>query len=265
MTATTTSAAIESGPSTFKLDSIRPVAPISTGNMEIDKRIGGGLPRHSFTLVEGQSDAGKSVVLQQLCWGAMSADESVALYTTENTVKSLLRQMTSLGMDCTDYFLLKRFHIVPVRPEGMEWAEPTDPTLARIHDRRSGRRWALLDHLRESKYDVLLIDSLTSMLMQASDREVLDLFAGCKRLCDEGKTIVVTVHTHAFEQSLLVRARSLCDAHLHLRIEQVGEQLIKVMEVAKVRGAERNTGNVVSFDVEPGLGMRLIPVTKAKA
>jgi flagellar protein FlaH len=73
------------------------------------------------------------------------------------------------------------------------------------------------------------------------------------------------VHAYAFEQSTLVRVRSLCDAHLHLRIEQVGERLIKVLEVAKVRGAERNTGDVVSFDVEPGMGMRLIPVSKARA
>jgi flagellar protein FlaH len=41
--------------------------------------------------------------------------------------------------------------------------------------------------------------------------------------------------------------------------------MIKVMEVAKVRGAEMNTGAIVSFDVEPGLGIRVIPYSKAKA
>jgi flagellar protein FlaH len=45
----------------------------------------------------------------------------------------------------------------------------------------------------------------------------------------------------------------------------VGEQLIKVLQVAKIRGAEKTTGNIVSFDVEPGLGMRIVPITKAKA
>jgi flagellar protein FlaH len=38
-----------------------------------------------------------------------------------------------------------------------------------------------------------------------------------------------------------------------------------VLEVAKVRGAEKTTGNIISFDVEPGLGMRIIPVSSAKA
>jgi flagellar protein FlaH len=119
--------------------------------------------------------------------------------------------------------------------------------------------------MRESTQDVLVIDSLTAMSLHAGNDGTLDFFAGCKRLCDLGKTIIVSLHTYAIEPTLLIRVRSVCDAHLHLRIDQVGEQLIKVLEVAKVRGAERTTGNVVSFDVEPGIGMRLIPVTKAKA
>ena len=64
---------------------------------------------------------------------------------------------------------------------------------------------------------------------------------------------------------MLIRIRSLCDAHLRLRMEEVGERLVKVLEAAKVRNAERTTGNIVSFDVEPGLGIRIIPISKAKA
>ena len=44
---------------------------ISTGHPEIDKKLGGGVPMGSLTLVEGQSDAGKSVLCQQLIWGSL--------------------------------------------------------------------------------------------------------------------------------------------------------------------------------------------------
>ena len=64
---------------------------------------------------------------------------------------------------------------------------------------------------------------------------------------------------------MLIRIRSLCDAHLVLKVEQVGERLVKIMEVAKVRNADQSTGNVISFDVEPGMGMKIIPISKAKA
>ncbi len=68
----------------------------------------------------------------------------------------------------------------------------------------------------------------------------------------------------AFEEDMLARTRSLCDARFRLRLEQVGDSMIKILEVLKVRGAERPTGDVVSFDIEPKLGMRIIPLAKAK-
>ena len=64
---------------------------------------------------------------------------------------------------------------------------------------------------------------------------------------------------------LQFRVRSLCDAHLVLKIDQLGDRLVKSMEVAKVRNADQSTGNIISFDVEPGIGMKIIPISKAKA
>ena len=75
----------------------------------------------------------------------------------------------------------------------------------------------------------------------------------------------MVVHSYAFDERMLIRVRSLCDAHLRLRMEEVGERLVKMLEVSKVRNAERTTGNIISFDVEPRLGMRIIPITRAKA
>ena len=79
---------------------------ISTGNTEIDKRLGGGIPIGSLTLVEGQSDAGKSVLSQQLMWGSLHNLHRVVLFTTENSIKSLVTQMQSLGLDILDPLLM---------------------------------------------------------------------------------------------------------------------------------------------------------------
>ena len=70
---------------------------------------------------------------------------------------------------------------------------------------------------------------------------------------------------YAFSEQMFIRLRSICDAHMRMRVEEVGDQLVKALEVAKIRGAEKSTGNVISFDVEPNLGMRIVPITKAKA
>ncbi len=86
---------------------------ISTGSSEIDKKMGGGIPTGSLVLLEGQSDAGKSVLSQHFSHGALSAKMSVAYYTTENTVKSLMSQMASLDLDVTDFFLCDRMRVYP--------------------------------------------------------------------------------------------------------------------------------------------------------
>ena len=51
---------------------VEPGQIISTGSSEIDKKLGGGIPVGSLVLLEGQSDAGKSVVSQHFSHGALT-------------------------------------------------------------------------------------------------------------------------------------------------------------------------------------------------
>ena len=37
------------------------------------------------------------------------------------------------------------------------------------------------------------------------------------------------------------------------------------LPTTQVRGAHMGDGNVMSFDIDPGIGIRIIPVTKARA
>ncbi len=72
------------------------VGVITTGQSEIDKKLGGGIPVGSLIFIEGQSDSGKSVFTQQLTWGSLRSGYNVAMLTTENTVKSMLRHTKRL-------------------------------------------------------------------------------------------------------------------------------------------------------------------------
>jgi len=225
---------------------------VTTGNSEIDKKIGGGLPMSSLTLIEGQSDAGKSVLVQQFTWGTLHSGLRIDMYTTENTTASLFRQMRSLALEIDDFFIVGRINVYPV---------PNSFTEEQSHHIFV----KLLDHVARSRADVVIVDSLTAFVTHASEAETLDFFSRAKELCDDGRSLILTMHSYASTEQLLTRLRSMCDAHLRLRVEEIGTQLVKVLEVSKVRGAAKSTGNIVSFDVEPHLGMRIIPVTKAKA
>lgn len=228
-------------------------AAISSGNVEIDKKMGGGIPVGSLTLIDGQSDAGKSVLSQQMTWGALNNGFRATVFTTENTVRSLIKQMESLGLDVLDEFLLSKLKIYPFKP--VKGSQGVGPALANL----------LQALVKEETQDLVIVDSLTSFIAQVSTEDLITFFEECKGLCDKGMTLVLVVHSYAFTDTTLIRISSMCDAHLSLRVEQYGAHLAKTLEVAKVRGAERKTGNIISFDVEPKYGMRITPFSKAKA
>ncbi len=227
---------------------------ILTGVSQVDERLGGGIPLGSLCLIEGQSDSGKSVMCQHLTHGTLStSDISVAYYTTENSVKSLIAQMDSLSLHVLDYFLLGRLRIYPltIRSELRDANKPFH--LLRSHFARLPK-----------SFELVIVDSVTILVSHSNSAPIIDFFSSCKSLCDEGRSIIVVAHSYAFEEEMLSRTRSLCDARFRLRVEQVGDRMVKLLEVLKVHGADRPTGDVISFDVEPKVGMKMIPLSKAR-
>src|SRR3972149_10140511 len=149
---------------------------ISTGNVELDKKMGGGIPEGSLTLIEGQSEAGKSVLTQQVGWGALQDGKRVAYYSTENTARSLIRQMKSLSQDITDYFLLGRINIYPMR---------SAPSADQASDML---RTALRHMTGMGDREILVFDSLSVFLTDIPERETLGFFPAVKDMCDQTKT-----------------------------------------------------------------------------
>ncbi len=226
---------------------------ISTGHSEIDKRLGGGLPIGSLTLVEGESDSGKSVFCQQMIWGSLNDGYQVILFTTENTTKSLMTQMDSLGLNILDYLLLGRVKVYYMRP-------------SQLKDRANDAFPTILDATAQhTEHRLIIVDSLTPMLPIVSDVEIMHYIERCKYFCDQGRTIINVMHSYALDTRVLLRVRSASDAHLRLMIEKIGDKLVKTLEVAKVRGAAQTTGNIITFEVEPQIGMKIMPLSRARA
>ncbi|MEI7857953.1 MAG: ATPase domain-containing protein, partial [Methanomicrobiales archaeon] len=171
-----------------------------------------------------------------------------------STTKSFLKQMESMSLDISEYFAWGYIKVFPLHVTGFEWKKE-DMVGILVH---------LISFIKESKAEVIVIDSLTLFTEYAQTDSILAFFTSCKSLVDKGKTILVTLHTYAFEEDTLVRIRSISDAHLNMKKAQVGDKYVMVMEVNKVRGARKTTGNLVSFEVHPGYGMKVIPMSFAR-
>ena len=225
---------------------------IPLGPRQLDDKLGGGIPTGSLVLIDGRFNAGKSLVSQHIVWGALEAGYGVVLYVTEYGVSSLLREMEHYGMKATDYFLLSRLNIYPV---------PSDP------QRSSRRSFATLgEHFsRLVDSEVVVIDALTTFISGASDEEMLAFFAACRGHCSSGKTVAVTVHSHALSARMLEQLRSICNVHLRLKFAYFQKRVVHVLEVAMVRDAEKRKSNVVSFEVVPGRGFTALPFTTSSS
>lgn len=226
---------------------------IAMGVMDVDKRLGGGLPLDTITLVEGDPESGKSVVVEQLAYNALKSGLKVVAFLSETSAREFLDQMQSLGMQSTDYYLVRRLSLyqVNLRLE-QEKAEALMRKLLKYIESADGP-------------DVIIFDSMTALLFQFDARYVLSFLATCKELANMGRTILVTLHSYAINESLRLRADSIVDAHLRLRIEELGKQVVRTLEVSKIRGAVKTIGNSVSFTVEPGIGLKSVPISKTKA
>ena len=205
-------------------------AVLTTGRSEIDKKIDDGIPLNSLILIEGEHDSGKSVLTQQIIWGGMKQGLCIDLFSSETTSKNFISQMETMSLDISDYYAWGYLRLFPITADGLDLEKENMEELLE----------KLLAHIREAPAEVIIIDSLTLFTEYTSNEVIIDFFTSCKALCDKGKTILVSLHSYAFDEDTLVRIRSVCDALLALRRALLGEKYLMVLEVVKIRGAHKN-------------------------
>jgi archaeal flagellar protein FlaH len=225
-----------------------------TGRNEIDKKVDDGIPLRSLTLIEGEHDSGKSVFTQQVVWGGMKQGLNIDIISSETTPQNFLTQMEAMKLDISDYYAWGYVRLFPLVVAGMDLEKEDMEELLQ----------KLLLHIRETPAQIIIIDSLTLFTEHTTSEVIIDFFTECKNLCDRGKTVLVSLHPYAFDEDTLVRIRATCDIILTLKRALMGEKYLMVLEVVKIRGAHKTRENVVSFEVVPGYGLKIIPISVAK-
>jgi len=229
---------------------------LKLNNPELDRKMG-GLPLPSLTLVEGANDSGKTIIIQQIAYGALVAKKKVLYITTEDTAKGLVNNMERLNWNIIDHYLTGRFKVTTMNTMNMNWTEE----VSKYH------LIALTNFIKQrgSNYDIVIIDSLTHLLTHASDNDVMEFFSTCRYIVDQmGQTFVMSMHPYAINQELLVRLRTFCDGHLILEIKSFRDRTALTINVAKLKGATRNVSETISFEVSPAYGIKILPFSSTK-
>ena len=229
---------------------------IKTGEklIALEQKMGGGLPLGTVTLAVGAASSGKSTLCQHFLYGALEGGYDTAVYTSEQTPHLFLAQMVSIGLDVTSHVGKEKFRIydVPAQSES-EKPEVLLNQLSQSMERLS----------RGAQF--IVVDSITDLAGSCPEQAVIAFFSACRRMGNQGQTILVSVHSYAFGSEMLARLQALCDGYLSLGSAEVKGKSVRTLEIKKINTTEKTRDNMVSFVVEPEIGMRLIPMNRAQA
>ncbi|AFH42916.1 ATPase [Fervidicoccus fontis] len=230
---------------------------VSTGNDELDVRLQGGLPYPSLILIEGEQGTSKTVLAQQFVYGALRDGLRGIVLETEMPSVDFLRKMKLLKMDIVDYVIKGKVRLHSILSKNLE-----------INDVVLSNALTVFEKYINSKldnFDFLAIDSLSMLVKFAKYSEVLEFFSNLKKISTSGKLIFATMHSSILSEDILTKLRAFCDGYIKLGISNIGGRSVKVMNIVKLRGAPTSFDSVISFDVDPAFGIKLVPIALARA
>ena len=115
-----------------------------------------------------------------------------------------------------------------------------------------------------SSSGLVVVDCITNLAETSGDRAIIGFFSYCDRLCSEGRTLVVVSRSSAFDENSLVRLHAMCNTHISLGAEKIRRKSVKTLEVRKVSNTELNSDNMITFQVEPEVGIKILPMSRVK-
>jgi len=233
------------------------VKVIHLASTELDRLVG-GIPISSMNLLEGENDTGKSVLAQDIVWGALTSGFTVRYITSEMTAPALVSQMESLSWNVRIFYIKGDLKITALHVKGLNW----DEGMARYF-------LTVISNFIKNKgsADVIVFDSLTYFATKSSPEDLLNFLSKLRNYVDERRsTVIVTVHPFAFDGNQLIRIRSICDGHIIMRIKTLpSNEIVRSLEILKLRGASKASDNSATFKVIPDMGIKVLPYTAVKA
>ncbi len=229
---------------------------ISTGNEELDTRLGGGLPHPSLIVIEGDNGTGKTSLVLQFVYGALQQGLRTVLLTTETTAVHILRQAKNITFDLYKYYLSRQLEVYS----------------AHIGSSRWDREWSLRVSAKLASFvrsirntDLIVIDSITPILTQMQFNEAATLISLFRRETKRGITIILTLHPGLVRNDVLSFMKASSDVYFKLGLADIGGKQVKVLSVIKIRGAPMPAETTIAFDIDPAFGIKIVPVVVAHA
>jgi len=227
------------------------IKTLSLGIKELDEGLGGGVPHPSLISIEGEHGAGKTVLTQQIVHSALRNGLKVCVVTTEATVKEYLSMMSSIKLDANNYFIQGKLRIYPLHVKGGKWSRQMLSLFLKVAE-------VFLERYK-GKYDVVAIDSLSILTTETKHNDFLTFITRAKNIVSNGKTVILTFHPNFVSNDLMMEIKASSDAYLVIRNVKISGINVKALEVIKLWGVIGERRGPITLEVNPQLGLRVVP------
>ena len=227
----------------------------------LNKELGGGIPRGSIVLLEGDYGAGKSAISQRFSYGFTQEGASVTFLSTELTVSGFIDQMNSLSYDV----------VKPLLKEQLLFLHADfDSAGALRGGNKDAERKQLLKRLMEAETmwepEVVIIDTfdailrndptVESLVRQNDERQAaLEIISFFRSMISDGKIIVLTVDPSTVDEEAIGPFRSIADVFIEIQMIEVGNDIRRQLQVKRFAGMGEQVGDTIGFSVRSGTGI----------
>jgi flagellar protein FlaH len=227
----------------------------------LNKELGGGIPRGSIVLMEGDYGAGKSALSQRFTYGLCETGTSVTYLSTELTVGGFIDQMNSLSYDVVDHLLGEQLLFLHADID-------TGGVLS--GDGGENDRMDLLAELMDAETmwqpEVVIIDTFDAILRndpkfealvrQNEERQAaLEIISFFRDVISQGKVIVLTVDPSTLDEEAIGPFRAIADVFLELEMVEVGNDVRRQISVMRFAGMGEQVGDTIGYSVRSGTGI----------
>lgn len=211
------------------------------------QRFGKNIPTGSLVFIEGKEGAGKSIFCQRFSYSFLVNGHTCSYISTQYTIKSFLKQTTSVGYDARGYLMQGKLFFVS-----------TEVMLAETLPRET-----FLEGLTTTKKlfdpEIIFIDSLSTLLNKSLNMDNLtELTNFFNRLTGSGKIIIVTSNPNEWPAEIHNSFKMLCDINFKITRESMpGIGIVHNIYLEKFNGARNRFEPMTTFSVKPGTGLAI--------
>ena len=209
------------------------------------EKFGREISEGTTVFMEGTEGTGKSILCQRFCYSFLENGHTCSYLSTQFTVKSFIRQMSSLGYNVRKYLLKGQLFFISTKSILGENL-PKETFLDKLFTCKK---------LFES--EIIFIDSISTLLNESLNHENLgDLLNFFTRWMGVGKIIVLTANPNEWDQKNHQKFMLTSDMHFELALTNIpGVGVSHQIYLHKFTGAQYSYQHATAFFVKPKSGM----------